>query len=79
MKSIALIILIFLFDKINSLLRQLYIGEEKCILNDFYVKSNIIITFNITEGNLTSNNDTNSTLFAVNIYTKKSKKLIKTY
>ena len=79
MKSIALIILIFLFDKINSILRPLYIGEEKCILNDFYIKSNIIITFNITEGNLTLNNATNSTRFVVNIYTKKSKKLIKTY
>ena len=79
MKSIALIILIFLFDKINSILRPLYIGEEKCILNDFYVKSNIIITFNITEGNLTLYNATNSTRFVVNIYTKKSKKLIKTY
>ena len=79
MKSITLIILIFLFDKINSILRPLYIGEEKCILNDFYVKSNIIITFNITEGNLTLYNATNSTRFVVNIYTKKSKKLIKTY
>ena len=79
MKSITLIILIFLFDKINSILRPLYIGEEKCILNDFYIKSNIIITFNITEGNLTLNNATNSTRFVVNIYTKKSKKLIKTY
>ena len=79
MKSLTLIILFFLFDKIKSLLRPLYIGEEKCILNDFYIKSNIIITFNITEGNLNLTNEIKSPRFSIHIYTKKSKKLLRKF
>ena len=79
MKWLTLIILFFLFDKIKSLLRPFYIGdEEKCILNDFSVKSNIIITFNITEGNFNLTNETKSR-FSINVYTKKNKKLLRKY
>ena len=79
MKCLTLIILFFLFDKIKSLLRPIYIGEEeKCILNDFFIKSNIIITFNITEGNFNLTNETKSR-FSINVYTKKSKKLLRKY
>ena len=66
--------------KINSLSRPLYLNEEKCIFNDFFIKSNIIITFNITEDNLTlSENLSNKTLFIINIYNRKKNTLIKSY
>ena len=81
MKKIYFIsILLFLvFTKINSLQRPLYQGEEKCILSDFYIKSNIVITLNITEGNITSKNGVNSPLFIINIYNRHNNKLVKQY
>ena len=80
MKGIFIIsLLFFLFNNIKSLERPLHIGEEKCILNDFFTKSNIIITFNITEGNLNLKNDSSKPRFAINIYGRKTNKLIKKY
>ncbi len=72
-------LLFLLFNKIHSLSRLLHIAEEKCILNDFFVKSNIIITFNITEGDIESKNDTKQPLFEIRIYNKNKNKLIKKY
>ena len=71
--------LFLLFNKIKSLSRPLAIGEEKCILNDFSIKSNIIITFNITEGNFNLQKDIKSPRFIINIYNRKNTKLIKKY
>ena len=81
MSKICLIstLLFLLFNKIYSLSRLLHIAEEKCILNDFFVKSNIIITFNITEGDIESKNDTKQPLFEIRIYNKNKNKLIKKY
>ena len=74
MKKINLIFLILfgLINKISSLLRRLHKGEEKCIFNDFFVKSNIIITLNISESDINYKSDIKSPLFAISIYTSKS-------
>ena len=81
MKKINLIFLILfgLINKISSLLRPLHKGEEKCIFNDFFVKSNIIITLNISESDINYKSDIKSPLFAISIYNKKNNKLIKKY
>ena len=81
MKKIYFISILFLleFTKIKSLQRPLNQGEEKCILSDFYIKSNIVITLNITEGNITSKNGVNSPLFIINIYNRHNNKLVKKY
>ena len=81
MKKINLIFLILfgLFNKISSLLRPLHKGEEKCIFNDFFVKSNIIITLNISESDINYKSEIKSPLFAISIYNKKNNKLIKKY
>ena len=81
MKKIYFISILFLleFTKIKSLQRPLNQGEEKCILSDFYIKSNIVITLNITEGNITLKNGVNSPLFIINIYNRHNNKLVKQY
>ena len=81
MKKINLIFLILfgLINKISSLLRRLHKGEEKCIFNDFFVKSNIIITLNISESDINYKSEIKSPLFAISIYNKKNNKLIKKY
>ena len=81
MKKINLIFLILfgLINKISSLLRPLHKGEEKCIFNDFFVKSNIIITLNISESDINYKSEIKSPLFAISIYNKKNNKLIKKY
>ena len=43
-------IIIEIIKTILCITRNLKYLEEKCILNDFYSKSNIIIKFNVTEG-----------------------------
>ena len=73
------ILLFLIFNRVNSLSRPLHQGEEKCILNDFFIKSNVIITFNVTEGNVPSKNETKQSLFEISIYNKKNNKLIKKY
>ena len=52
--------------------------EEKCILNDFYSKSNIIITFNVTEGYL-KEHEVKGPKFIINIYDRKENLLIKSF
>jgi hypothetical protein len=52
--------------------------EEKCVLNDFYSKSNIIITFNITDENLKEQNIKESH-FVINVYDRKNSKLKKSF
>jgi hypothetical protein len=58
---------------ISSITRDLKYLEEKCILNDFYSKSNIIITFNATEGDF-KEQEIKGPRFIINIYNKKSNK-----
>ena len=80
MKKLNFIIFLFvLFDEIISLSRPLYKGEEKCIFNDFFIKSNVIITLNITESDIISQKETKSPLFSITIYNKKNNNLIKKY
>ena len=79
-KIYFILILLFLtFTKIKSLQRPLNQGEEKCILSDFYIKSNVLITLNITEGIIISKNGKNSSLFVINIYNRHNNKLVKKY
>lgn len=64
--------------KISCITRNLHYLEEKCVLSDFYSKSNIIITFNMTEGNFKVH-EFNGPRFVINIYKKENNKLIKNY
>ena len=72
-----LLLLIFI-NRISCITRNLHYLEEKCVLSDFYSKSNIIITFNVTEGDL-ENHEFSGPRFVVNVYRKESNKLIRNY
>ena len=71
-------ILFLIIQNISCITRDLKYLEEKCILNDFYSKSNIIITFNATEGNF-KEQEIQDPLFIINIYNKKANKLKKSF
>ena len=81
MKHIFLSLIIFyigLVKKIFCLSRTLHYLEEKCVMNDFYLKSNIIITFNVTEGYLREHK-INGPIFVINIYNKDTNRLIRAF
>ena len=81
MKHIFLSLIIFyigLVKKIFCLSRSLHYLEEKCVMNDFYLKSNIIITFNVTEGNFREHK-INGPSFVINIFNKDTNKLIRSF
>lgn len=81
MKHLFLSLIIFYFGlvkKIFCLSRVLHYLEEKCVINDFYLKSNIIITFNVTEGNLRERK-INGPIFEINIYNKDTNRLIRAF
>ena len=81
MKNLFLSLIIFyigLVRKIFCLSRSLHYLEEKCVMNDFYLKSNIIITFNVTEGYLREHK-INGPIFMINIYNKDTNKLIRAF
>ena len=67
-------IFFLILENISCMIRNLKYLEEKCILNDFYSKSNIIITFNATEGNF-KEQEIQGPRFIINIYNKKLNKL----
>ena len=67
-------IIIEIIKTILCITRNLKYLEEKCILNDFYSKSNIIIKFNVTEGNF-KEHEIKGPRFVINVYNKKTKKL----
>ena len=70
-----LIFFIFeIIETISCISRNLKYLEEKCILNDFYSKSNIIITFNVTEGDF-KEHEIKGPRFTINVYNKKTNKL----
>jgi hypothetical protein len=74
------LLLLFLewIKKISCITRNLHYLEEKCVLSDFYSKSNIIITFNVTEGNF-KEHELSGPNFVINIYKKEKNKLTKSY
>ena len=77
----TLSIYIIFFNIIRNILcisRDLHYLEEKCVLNDFYLKSNIIITFNVTEGNF-KKHEFNEPSFIINVYNKDNNNLIKQF
>ena len=78
MKEYLLFLSLYLcFLNIKNVLcitRNLKYLEEKCIFNNFYSKSNIIITFNVTEGNFKEYKIEDSR-FIINIYSKNTNKL----
>ena len=82
MKSQFKFLIIFSFSeiitKIICVSLNLNYLEEKCILNDFYSKSNIIITFNVTEGYF-KEHDIKGPLFVINIYNREKNILIKSF
>lgn len=81
MKYLFLSLFLFYFGlvkKIFCLSRSLHYLEEKCVMNDLYLKSNIIITFNVTEGNLREH-EINGPSFFINIYKKDTNKLIRSF
>jgi hypothetical protein len=81
MKNLFLSLIIFyigLVRKIFCLSRSLHYLEEKCVMNDFYLKSNIIITFNVTEGYLREHK-INGPIFVINIYNKDTNRLIRAF
>ena len=81
MKHLFLSLIIFyigLVKKIFCLSRTLHYLEEKCVMNDFYLKSNIIITFNVTEGYLKEHR-INGPCFEINIYNKDTNRLIRAF
>lgn len=81
MKHLFLSLIIFYFglvQKIFCLSRTLHYLEEKCVMNDFYLKSNIIITFNVTEGNLREHK-INGPNFMIYIYNKDTNSLIRSF
>ena len=67
-------IFFLILQNISCITRNLKYLEEKCILNDFYSKSNIIITFNATELNF-KEQEIKAPRFIINIYNKKLNKL----
>ena len=71
---LSIIILLTIIKASSCMSRDLKYLEEKCVLNDFYSKSNIIITFNITEGNF-KEHTINGPLFVINVYNRKTNKL----
>ncbi len=81
-KQTLILSLYFLFfeliKKISCITRNLHYSEEKCVLSDFYSKSNIIITFNVTEGNF-KEQEINGPRFIINVYKKDKNKLSKSY
>ena len=71
------LLIFFIFEiikTISCISRNLKYLEEKCILNDFYSKSNIIITFNVTEGDF-KEHEIKGPRFVINVYNKKTNKL----
>ena len=78
MKKQLLFLFFYLFFTnikiITSITRNMKYLEEKCILNDFSSKSNIIITFNVTEGNL-KEHKIEGPRFIINIYSKNNNSL----
>ena len=81
MKSYLLlkVMMILSIIKISSCItRDLKYLEEKCVLNDFYSKSNIIITFNVIEGNFIEN-ESKSPNFSINVYNRKTNKLKRSF
>lgn len=82
MKAQEMHIIIYIFLEIiiniSCITRKMNYLEEKCVLNDFYSKSNIIITFNITDENL-KERKINGSHFVINVYDKKKNKLKKSF
>ena len=76
--SFLFFLFISLLTNTFSIIRDLSYSEEKCIIKNFYSKSNIIITFNITEGNIKSSKN-EEPKFVINIYNKKTNKLINNF
>ena len=81
MKNLFLSLIIFYFGLVRTIFclsRSLHYLEEKCVMNDFYLKSNIIITFNVTEGYLREHK-INGPIFVINIYNKDTNRLIRAF
>lgn len=72
--SLTLILFMSILKISKCITRDLKYLEEKCVLNDFYSKSNIIITFNVTEGNYVDQENKISN-FVINVYNRKANKL----
>ena len=71
---LALILFMSILKIFKCIARDLKYLEEKCVLNDFYSKSNIIITFNLTEGNYVDQENKSSS-FIINVNNRKANKL----